>query len=561
MSPASQPTEQPETLTPRQQEILALLQAGKVNKEVARELGIGVGTVKQHLIAIFRKLNVKNRTMAVGKSVSSKAPTSQANTNIDDHLPLTDDISHDDSALERRPCALLVLSLPETTDAALLTTFQTLVQTIAQQRQATLIHRRQHVAELVFGLSLVHDLNPLFATATAYEIKQLLAQKHPQLATSLSGVVSAGMLVVSINRFGDWNEEVLAGTLIGKARKLAKITPSGHIVIDPIIQHLLNSHALDIDVSSASPMPFTTLNITLQPNKGELAGREKELTRIRQTLSLDSLTPPIIVLQGDSGMGKTQIAYALLNERNQERQTTAYFRCLPYQLNSFFTNDAAMGDVTHCMAWINAQEASHLWQHVRTIIIDDVHLLRREDMALLFFMLQQRGYAAVLTSRLSLDLPKNVNATFVSINHLSQTDMESIARQLSQHCPEETGTQHLPKAVQLAHGVPRFLYELLVECKPMLTLSLITTILARIDHLKLDRFLLRAIVSHQDRAYSPSTQRLTENPEQTLSSLALCCDKGILVKVDNDHYAFHHPMVKMVVQELFIKVPQALQQD
>ncbi|MEO6564732.1 MAG: response regulator transcription factor [Casimicrobiaceae bacterium] len=52
-------------LTPRQAEVLRLLGRGLSNKLIARELGITEGTVKVHLLTIFRVLNVRNRTAAV----------------------------------------------------------------------------------------------------------------------------------------------------------------------------------------------------------------------------------------------------------------------------------------------------------------------------------------------------------------------------------------------------------------------------------------------------------------------------------------------------------------
>ncbi|WP_219211566.1 LuxR C-terminal-related transcriptional regulator [Variovorax boronicumulans] len=52
-------------LTDRQVEVLQLLSQGKPNKLIGRSLGISEGTVKIHLAAIFRALNVRNRTEAV----------------------------------------------------------------------------------------------------------------------------------------------------------------------------------------------------------------------------------------------------------------------------------------------------------------------------------------------------------------------------------------------------------------------------------------------------------------------------------------------------------------
>ncbi len=52
-------------LTPRQREVLALLGQGKSNKEIARILNLSEGTVKLHVTAILKALNVNNRTGAV----------------------------------------------------------------------------------------------------------------------------------------------------------------------------------------------------------------------------------------------------------------------------------------------------------------------------------------------------------------------------------------------------------------------------------------------------------------------------------------------------------------
>lgn len=52
------------TLTPREHEILCLLAEGQSNKLIARNLGISDGTVKLHVKAILRKLNIHSRVEA-----------------------------------------------------------------------------------------------------------------------------------------------------------------------------------------------------------------------------------------------------------------------------------------------------------------------------------------------------------------------------------------------------------------------------------------------------------------------------------------------------------------
>jgi DNA-binding NarL/FixJ family response regulator len=73
--PVAQPVEAPPEsgrssndaprFTTRQLDVLRLLAEGHSNKEIARTLDLGPGTVKIHLAAIFRTLHAHNRTEAV----------------------------------------------------------------------------------------------------------------------------------------------------------------------------------------------------------------------------------------------------------------------------------------------------------------------------------------------------------------------------------------------------------------------------------------------------------------------------------------------------------------
>lgn len=53
------------SLTPKERQIALLLRQGVSNKELARELDVGLPTVKTHLINLFRKTGVNNRTELV----------------------------------------------------------------------------------------------------------------------------------------------------------------------------------------------------------------------------------------------------------------------------------------------------------------------------------------------------------------------------------------------------------------------------------------------------------------------------------------------------------------
>lgn len=64
MSDARAKTSNINILTRRQKEVIQLLAQGKTNKQISRELGLSEGTVRSHLNAIYKTLDVSNRTQA-----------------------------------------------------------------------------------------------------------------------------------------------------------------------------------------------------------------------------------------------------------------------------------------------------------------------------------------------------------------------------------------------------------------------------------------------------------------------------------------------------------------
>ena len=67
-------------LTPRQVDVLRLLMRGEPNKQIARELGLTEGTVKIHIAAILR-------TLEIVSSASGKVQVEDACTEIARHDP------------------------------------------------------------------------------------------------------------------------------------------------------------------------------------------------------------------------------------------------------------------------------------------------------------------------------------------------------------------------------------------------------------------------------------------------------------------------------------------
>ncbi|MEQ8748589.1 MAG: LuxR C-terminal-related transcriptional regulator, partial [Amphiplicatus sp.] len=55
-------------VTAREYEVLALLAAGRSNKEIARDLSVSPNTVKTHIGKLYEKLEASRRTEAVDKA-------------------------------------------------------------------------------------------------------------------------------------------------------------------------------------------------------------------------------------------------------------------------------------------------------------------------------------------------------------------------------------------------------------------------------------------------------------------------------------------------------------
>jgi ATP/maltotriose-dependent transcriptional regulator MalT len=57
------------SLSPRETEVLKLVAAGHSNPSIARQLYLSEATVKTHLLHVFEKLSVSDRTRAVTKAM------------------------------------------------------------------------------------------------------------------------------------------------------------------------------------------------------------------------------------------------------------------------------------------------------------------------------------------------------------------------------------------------------------------------------------------------------------------------------------------------------------
>ncbi len=54
-------TKYKDRLTPQENKIVALIEEGKTNKEIAAEIHVSISTIKTHINNIYKKMNVKSR--------------------------------------------------------------------------------------------------------------------------------------------------------------------------------------------------------------------------------------------------------------------------------------------------------------------------------------------------------------------------------------------------------------------------------------------------------------------------------------------------------------------
>jgi DNA-binding NarL/FixJ family response regulator len=81
---AHQPSATTDHLTPREREVLVLIEQGLSNKQIAQRLGIEVRTVKNHVHNLLEKLRVQRRGEAAARLRSARVPALEVLRGISD---------------------------------------------------------------------------------------------------------------------------------------------------------------------------------------------------------------------------------------------------------------------------------------------------------------------------------------------------------------------------------------------------------------------------------------------------------------------------------------------
>lgn len=524
-------------LSPRQNQILDLLRAGKVNKEIANELGIGLGTVKQHVVALFKKLDVSNRTMAVTRGMQIP-PASRSGT-----------VStlESETLLEYRPCLILSAVLDEAEPQEISNTLQRILARFAAEHDALFLARKGDAGDLIIGIQRASEQDFFLALRAARTLFRALRSDRRDVE-NLRGGLTAGLAIASMNRKGGWSGEAIASIAISQGREFAQSALPGQLHIAPAARELLCVQSPNSAGPVPESIPFNSLeNLPWQPGTVETLplGRDVELRLIDEFLGQSKPeTGSVLHISGETGMGKSRLCRYASEKTIEFGGMVHHYVCRPDHdvENPFVTTDGFSTPrfvVSDCIA----RPASH---RPETIIIDDCHFLSPKEFAAMSSLAASAyGKNIVLAARRFVDLDASPHSV-IRLRRLAPELIEKLAIGAVGRSLPRT---RIASIVRRAAGVPLFALEIGRQRKPdMLPLSLRALIGARLDSLGLDRALLRRIARRRAAADVPSLAReMNESQEIVQKEVMLAVAAGVLEQEGSGKLRFLHPLLRQAV--------------
>lgn len=527
-------------LTARQRQILGLLRAGKVNKQIAQELDIGLGTVKQHVAALFKKLKVRNRAMAIAHGTDTGADRRAA-------PPLAGD-----GLLERRPCVVLSIVLPESAPAAAGRLFHQTLATYAFDHDALFLARKGNAGDLIFGIQHPREHDLFLVLRAAYIVFRALAAHDAALATALHGGLTAGMVVASMNRHGGWSGEAIASPAIAAARELAHTAQPGRLVLSSSAAELLQALS-PCAAAPAAPEFFTFQALDRFPwsagcDRLAPVGRDAELGRLDALMesTIDGACR-LVCVEGETGMGKSNLCRYVAARCAQLGGRAHHFVCAPGS-NGALLYTLPDGKPTTLEALLAALGTT-TESRPEAIVVDDGHLLSADALAeLVRREADAAGRLVLVAGRRLADRIAGADET-LRLRRLTQSATEQlVARTLGRAAASPLVT----RLSRDAAGVPLFALQLAGQRgRGSLPLPLRFVIGARMDSLGLDHVLLRRVAAR--RSPPPSMAELAESMNASVDTVRtateLAIASGVLCRDDENRFSFTHPLLRQAVIE------------
>lgn len=525
-------------LTGRQRQILDLLRAGKVNKEIANELGIGLGTVKQHVVALFKKLKVRNRAMAIShRAAQSAAPHAKAQ------------LLGAAGLLERRPCVVLSVALPETAPGSAGRLLHQTLAAYAFDHDALFLARRGNAGDLIFGIQSPGEHDLLLVLRAGHIVFEALAAHERAVANSLRGGLTAGTAVASMQRRGGWSGEAIASPAIAQARELAAQAAAGQLALNPAAQELLQALTPCAPAAVPAELPFRRLGRLPWPagdDRQAPVGRDQELATLDALLSAASAGRRLVYLEGETGMGKSRLCRHVADQCGRRGGRVRHFVCVPGgeagDLHALPGGEAVSLDA------VAAALAAKAGGRPKAVIVDDCHLLSADALARLTRQAEAApGGLVLLAGRRFPESRAAADATL----RLGRLDPVATERLVAGALGAEAPAAFAATVARAASGVPLFALQLAGHGERRgLPLPLRFVIGARMDGLGLDRLLLRSVaavttpVSGADLAAA-----MRETPEAVLAAAAQAIAGGVLRRDERGCFSFTHPLLRRAVME------------
>ncbi|MBS4095204.1 MAG: hypothetical protein KGZ83_00025 [Sulfuricella sp.] len=537
----------PPELTTRQRQILALLQAGKVNKEIASELGIGVGTVKQHVVALFKRLNVHNRTMAASRGMSLLQSAQHESS-----------VMVSDGLLERRPCIVLSIALPDEVDRQAVRLLHGVLAALAYDHDALFLARKGNAGDLIFGVQRVTEFDLIKALQTAYAIHCDIARQFPELTGVMRGGITAGLAVASMKRFGGWSGEAVASAAIASARALAHGAPAGRIAVGREALELMQAFGIGQGQDASRFLSFSSLDSLLWTGERSsfvLIGRHSELSVLESALRESALgNGQLVCLRAEAGMGKSRLCREIYSSCQRVGGVLHFFHGQPDFLGDSQDVSNSTAGLLHSVNEVAGVLRSTPLKLPELVIVDDFHLLNQEKQCLLWAAAvdaRSNGRMVVFSARRFVE-PVPASAKLVQLVKLSRDELSALAGVVLDQNADTLPPNGIECLVDKAAGVPLFAVEL-AKCRGdwKKALSLMIVVCSRLDNLNLDRRLLNAVARNSGKALLKDVaSALGENVGNLRPNLDLAVASGVVSEGPDGRLSIAHPLLRQLIEYL-----------
>jgi DNA-binding CsgD family transcriptional regulator len=546
-------------LTPRQRQILSLICKGKANKQIARDLDISLGTVKQHVAALFKRMNVHNRSMAVaqGKDLLNEPSSPLLSDDTASEIQNDADMEFgDELLLIRRPCVVLIFAVPALADTAQRESFNRHLKKLIHAVGAVHLTRGPGENVLLFGVRAPSVWDPIKTVLFLRQLRNWFAKYAAGVESSLTAALDAGLAVISIGAAGKWSGDTVATPIISVTRRLLSRQSPGTFGIGKNALQLLAAFHGGGSLSSGDGLSLweieQALSIDFQSYSNDLSNRPPWPALVA---ALDGQSGQRLQLLGPQGVGKSYLCRALVRRARAEGRSACYLQVLP-DTSAAILADADTGKPVEGDA-LTQRVAGIARADSGLMIVDDCDLLTTAERSALALKLQSISAGASLLVMTARTQVMAFDETLL-LDGYRECELDQL---LSDNRPREANPlkNNLEALFAYTHGLPLFVFELANQdwsdgTPRGLTLATRLAMANELDRLPLDWSLLRAMV---ECLPEPSLECLRTLMTKPFAEAETCLRKavrsGVLTASGSDGtLRFANPLTQHAVEAILV---------